>query len=284
MKVLITGAGGQVASALINEVPHGYSVRAVTHRELDITDVAVVAQQLDSFVPSVIVNCAAYTAVDRAEHESGVAETVNVNGAAVLANAASNLGSRLIHLSTDYVFDGNASRPYLPEAMTHPLSVYGRTKRDGELAALQGCADTVVLRTSWVYSRTGSNFLTRMIELMNSRPEIRVVADQIGSPTWAGSVARAIWACIEHPKLRGIMHFADCGVATWYDFAVAIAEEAQVRGLVQKPSRIVPIYTHEYPTAARRPAYSVLDSGETREALGLAPTHWRSQLRAALGD
>jgi dTDP-4-dehydrorhamnose reductase len=284
MKVLVTGADGQVARAVLASAPPGASVVGRAHRELDITSLDAVLACVREARPDVIVNAAAYTAVDRAETEPTIAAAANAGGPQHLARAASELGARFVHLSTDFVFDGNASTPYRPEAETHPLSVYGLTKRDGEQAALGAWPErTVVLRTSWVYAARGSNFVRTMLRLLAAKGEARVVSDQIGTPTSADSLARAIWAILARPTLRGIHHFTDAGVASWYDFATAIAEEAATLGLLTATASVAPITTAEYPTAARRPPFSVLDKSSLAAA-GIVPVHWRKALRPVLEE
>jgi dTDP-4-dehydrorhamnose reductase len=190
-----------------------------------------------------------------------------------------------VHLSTDFVFDGTGSRPYATEARTNPLSVYGRTKLAGEKAVLEGLRDkSVVLRTAWVYAAEGANFVRTMLRLMAARGSVRVVADQVGSPTAADSLATVIWAIAARSELHGIYHWTDMGVASWYDFAVAIAEESALLGILPAGVRVEAIATDEYPTAARRPAYSVLDKRSLLAQLGVPAPHWRTALRAVLKE
>jgi dTDP-4-dehydrorhamnose reductase len=284
MRVLVTGARGQVGAALLASAPPAFAVTGLSHQDLDITDEAVVLNSVRTHRPDVIINAAAYTAVDRAEAERDAAERINAHAPRYLASAAREIGARLVHLSTDFVFDGTASVPYLPQAATNPLSTYGRTKRAGELAVLDVLpANSVVLRTAWVYSAHGTNFLRTMLRLMAANGQVRVVADQIGTPTAAHSVAGTIWKIVEHGAITGIHHWTDAGVASWYDFAVAIAEEGFRSGLLPADVTVTPIATHEYPTPARRPHYSVLDK-TSLSALQIAPIHWRAKLRAVLGD
>jgi dTDP-4-dehydrorhamnose reductase len=285
MKVVITGAQGQVGRAVAHSAPANTEIVAVTHGELDIGD----AQAVDRFVgatrPDMIVNAAAYTAVDRAETEPERARLANAAGPANLARAAARTESRLIHLSTDFVFDGTASTPYRPNDSTNPLGVYGATKLAGELAVREILAGrSIVLRTAWVYDASGRNFLLTMLRLLRERGTVRVVSDQFGTPTAAHSVAQAIWAIIERPSVTGILHWTDSGVASWYDFAVAIAEECAAAGKVSATVRVVPIVAAEYPTPAKRPGFSVLDKTATCAALELTPRHWRENLRQVIGE
>lgn len=284
MKVLITGAGGQVGRLLAGSAPTQVQVAACPHHELDIADEHAVLSCVRRLTPDVIVNAAAHTAVDRAESEPDLARRINTDGPRHLALAAREIGARLVHISTDFVFDGASSVPYRPDAATSPLNVYGVTKRAGEEAVLGVLPErSVVLRTAWVYAAEGRNFVHTMLRVMRANGSVRVVADQIGTPTAARSVADTIWKLIQMPQVTGIHHWTDAGVASWYDFAVAIAEEAAERGLVPSGVTVVPITTHEYPTPARRPAYSVLDTGSLM-SLGIVPVHWRKRLRSVLGE
>ncbi len=285
MRVLITGARGQVGRAVIQAAPANVQVIAVVHDELDIGNALLVNQFVQTRRPDVIVNAAAYTAVDRAETETEQAYLANATGPANLASAAASSGARLIHLSTDFVFDGMSSVPYRPDDPTNPQSVYGTTKRAGELAVCEILpAHSVVLRTAWVYDATGRNFLLTMLRLMHERGVVRVVADQFGTPTATHSLAAAIWAIVARPSLEGIHHWTDAGVASWYDFAVAIAEEWALRTKADAAANVIPIGTSDYPTPARRPRFSVLDKTGTAAALGMMPHHWRQNLRRVIGE
>jgi dTDP-4-dehydrorhamnose reductase len=285
MKVMITGGGGQVATALLKTKPPRTDVVCVTHSELDISDPDAVMQMVAKERPAILVNAAAYTAVDRAESETDLAFKVNADAAGYLAAAAKSNKVRFIHISTDFVFDGTQSRPYKPNDSTNPLNVYGSSKLAGERKVteiLDGRA--IILRTSWVYAAMGNNFVNTMLRLMRERQSLRVVSDQVGSPTWSNSLARAIWALISHSGLAGIYHWTDAGVASWYDFAVAILEEAYVLGLLHHEVELIAIATEDYPTPARRPAYSVLDRRGIEHACGIRPPHWRVTLRNMLRE
>ena len=263
----------------------GWRVVAPRADELDITDPIAVKAYIASGPWSAVINFAAYTAVDRAETDITNAWRVNALGPAALAEATANAGIPLIQLSTDYVFDGAASEPYQPTDATHPLSVYGRSKLLGESVVFEVLgARAVVLRTAWVYAPQGKNFLLTMLRLMQERGAVRVVADQHGTPTAASSIAHAIWAIAERPQLHGILHWTDAGTASWYDFAVAIAKEGRAAGLLSKPVEVTPITTADYPTAAHRPANSVLDTHESSRQLGFRPDPWQVNLRATLAD
>jgi dTDP-4-dehydrorhamnose reductase len=284
VKVLITGAGGQVGRILSSDAPPGVEVLGCGHKDLDITAAGSVSDYVQQHAPDVIINAAAYTAVDRAESEPELARKVNADGPRYLASAARAQGARFIHLSTDFVFDGAASVPYRPEAATNPLGVYGVTKLTGERAVLEELPErSVVLRTAWVYAAEGGNFVRTMLRVMNANATVRVVADQVGTPTAARSLAETIWQLVAKPDITGIHHWTDAGVASWYDFAVAIAEEGAQLGLVPPDVTVNPIATAEYPTPARRPSYSVLDK-TSLTSRGLMPLHWRKRLRTVLGE
>jgi dTDP-4-dehydrorhamnose reductase len=285
VKVLITGAGGQVGTALSARLPVGVELTNVTRSELDIADPQQVRRVLMAVRPDAIINAAAYTAVDRAESEPERARAVNEIGPRNIAEVAAQIGARVIHISTDFVFDGESSKPYAPDATTRPLSVYGKTKLAGELAVSSVLPGrSVILRTAWVYAPTGHNFVRTMLRLMQEKGAVRVVADQIGSPTAASSVAAAIWQIVARTEIAGALHWTDAGVASWYDFAVAIAEEAAALGMLPSAVTVDPIATSEYPTPARRPRFSVLDCRETRALTGMPATHWRANLRRVLGE
>ena len=283
MKVLITGAHGQVGRSLLATVPEAVTAIGLSHAELDIGDAAAVHRVIAAQRPQVILNAAAYTAVDRAETDSESARRVNALGPRHLAEAAAAQGARLLHLSTDFVFDGRSSTPYTPEAPTAPLGAYGRSKLEGEQAvrALLPQA-SVVLRTAWVYAAQGRNFLLTMLRLMAEQHQVRVVCDQIGTPTAASSVAEVLWALTARPEISGVHHFTDAGTASWYDFAMAICEEATRLGLLPPGVTVTPIRSAEYPSAARRPAYSVLDCSTLLAALPVPQRHWRDTLRETL--
>ena len=284
MKVLVTGAGGQLGRALLTGHPAGASVVALDHAALDITDAAAVAAQVRAVRPDWIFNAAAFTAVDAAERQAEAAHALNAQAVGHLARTAADVGARLIQVSTDFVFDGRSAIPYAPASPVAPLSQYGATKREGELQAEGAACGAIIVRTSWVYAAQGKNFVRTMIDLMRSHPALRVVYDQIGAPTWVRDLAGALWLFAERAVPAGIYHWQDAGVASWYDFAVAIQEEALARGLITAPIPIEPIRTADYPTPARRPAYSVLDVATSVAAIGRRPEHWRANLRKMLDE
>ena len=282
MKVLVLG-GGQIARAVGAAAPAQHEVVTRTHSELDIVDEKALARALGEVKADWIVNAAAHTAVDLAEDEAAKATAVNDTAVALIDRAAAREGSRLLHLSTDFVFDGESTRAYLPADQTNPLNVYGSSKLGGERHVLAGGAG-IVLRTSWVYAASGKNFVLTMLRLMKEKDRINVVCDQIGAPTWATSAAAAIWGLIDVQAAPGIYHWTDLGVASWYDFAVAIQDEALARGLLPREVPILPIHSSEYPTKARRPAFSVLDSASTRSLITAPARHWRHNLRVMLDE
>lgn len=284
MKVLIVGAAGQLGRALQRTVPEHIELIPWDRSQLDLSQTDAIAARVQSVRPAVLINASAYTAVDLAESQPQQAHAINAQAVGALANACAAQGTKLVHVSTDFVFDGALGRPYRPSDATAPLGVYGISKVVGEkLIAAQSNLNWSVVRTAWVYSSTGKNFMLTMLRLFKERPVVRVVADQVGTPTSAGSLAQCVWRAATGDA-RGILHFTDAGAATWYDFAVAIYEEAQALGLVTNTVDIQPIRTSEYPTPARRPSYSVLDVSATYEALGVKPVHWRTNLREVLRE
>ena len=284
MKIVVTGANGQL----------GRSIRrlSVEHRELDFifTDIdsldignrdAVLAFA-ETHPVDFIVNCAAYTAVDKAEEEEEQCRRINTDAVAYLGEAAQHIGARILHVSTDYVFGGDSYMPYQESDLVSPTSVYGRTKLAGEKALSAVCPDAIIVRTAWLYSEYGHNFMKTMLRLGAERPEIRVVNDQIGSPTYAGDLAEAILSLLEKERQgeqnSGIYHYTNEGVCSWYDFAHSII---RIAGL---PAKVIPIPTREYPTAAKRPAYSVLSKEKIKREYHWVIPHWEDSLRKCLAN
>ena len=282
MKVLVTGAGGQLGRALQATAPAGGDLLALDHAALDIGDAAAVAARVRETTPDLVVNAAAYTAVDKAEGDAEAARRINAEAPGHLATAAAAIGARFIHISTDFVFDGASGTPYRPDHPTAPLGVYGATKLAGERAVQAAHSGGLIVRTAWVYGDTGHNFVRTMLRLMAERHEVRVVADQVGTPTYAVGLARALWA-LDAAGAIGIHHWTDSGAASWYDFAIAIQEEALVLGLLARAVPVIPIATSDYPTPARRPSYSVLDKSAAVALVGAPAPHWRVHLREMLG-
>lgn len=280
MRVLVTGANGQLGGALQRFAPTWAEINAIDVDDCDLTDVPMLRARLVVEAPDLILNAAAYTAVDRAESDEALARAINAEAVGVMVEAMADTGGKVVHVSTDYVFDGTASTPYAPDAARGPQSAYGRTKAEGEDRLR---AEDILVRTAWVYEAGGANFVRTMIRLMKERDELRVVADQVGAPTWATGLARTIWALVEKGA-TGTFHHCDDGVASWHEFAVAIAEEAHALGLIPRIPAIHPITTAEYPTPARRPAFSLLDCSKTRAFLGDTPVAWRDNLRLMLKE
>jgi len=277
--ILVTGSNGQLGNEfkqLSNSYPR-YKFIFASRDELNITDRDSVNNLFNSFVPSYCINCAAYTAVDKAE--TGIEEAFNVNSkaTAILAATCKEFNTQFIHISTDYVFDGTASVPYTEESKTNPVSIYGKSKLEGEQKATEANPGSIIIRTAWVYSQFGKNFVKTMLRLMNDKTEIGVVNDQVGSPTYAADLAIAIMRIISsgnwHP---GHYHFSNQGIISWFDFANAIKE------LTGNNCKVNPISTSQYPTPARRPAYSVLDSTKISKAYNIPLTGWEQSLKICL--
>ncbi len=283
-KILVTGSKGQLGYELMKRCPAGTECLGVDLPDADITSREQVVRLCREFSPDVLINAAAYTAVDRAETEEEAARRVNVDGAENAAAACRLSGCRLIHISTDFVFDGASHRPYRVTDQPAALGVYGETKLLGEKAVLKELPEAAVVRTSWLYSSHGRNFVKTMLSLMAEGKQLKIVSDQVGSPTWAGGLAEALWEAVRVPGFSGIHHWSDNGAASWYEFAVAIQEEAVSLGLLAGKTRIEPIKGRDYPSPAARPAYSVLDTSETRQALGMEGKQWRENLKIMLRE
>ncbi len=281
MRVLVAGAAGQLGRALAATAPAGIELLAPDEASFDILDEGRVDSTVMAARPALVVNAAAYTAVDRAESEPERAQAVNARAAGRLAAAAAAAGARFVQVSTDFVFDGTLGRPYRPDDAPNPLSVYGRSKLAGERAVAAAHAGALIVRTAWVHAAGGQNFVATMLRLMRERDAVSVVADQMGTPTHAASLARAIWA-LDAAGATGIHHWTDAGVASWYDLALACQEEALAIGLLDRAVPVIPISTADYPTPARRPGIAVLDKSATWALTGPAD-HWRVELRRMLG-
>lgn len=279
MKILITGANGQLGTELheILECEFPGQTLYTDVQELDLTN----AKAVDSYVANNeithIVNCAAYTAVDRAEEEKMLCAAVNTDAVKNLAMAADANGAKIIHISTDYVFDGTNHRPYRESDKVNPISQYGTTKRKGETLLLALAPQAIIIRTAWLYSAHGKNFVKTMLRLADSQPEIKVVCDQIGTPTFARDLARAVVKVLQsHQWVPGIYHFTDEGAASWYDFAKAIFR------IAGKDVKVTPIPTEDYPTPASRPSYSILDRTRIKATYGIEIPHWEEALADCL--
>jgi len=280
MNVLLIGANGQLGHELIRTYPQrmGVVLNALDFPDIDITDRTSLDQSIKKNVPDLIINAAAYTNVDGAEQDRDNAYDVNSNGAKNLAQICQERRLRLVHISTDFVFSGAHNRPYKPHDKTMPLSVYGKSKLEGENAVLEILdKDALIIRTAWLYSSHGNNFVKTMLRLMAEKESLSIVDDQIGTPTWAHGLAKILWKAVQN-NLAGIYHWTDFGIASWYDFAVAIQEEAHAAGILLKKIPLIPISTDQYPTPAQRPFFSVLDKTAICESLDVEPVHWRVQL------
>lgn len=316
-KLLLIGQDGQVGQDLLKVLAPMGEVVGVGRPQLDLTQLNQIQQMIVEVSPDLIVNAAAYTAVDQAESEPNLAHAINAAAPQQMAATAQSIGAALIHISTDYVFDGTKNTPYTETDLTHPLSVYGQSKLAGEVGIQQIHQQHpdlryAILRTAWVYGVGGKgNFVKTMLRVGAAREEIRVVADQVGTPTWSADIAKAI-AALCNPlisnsaeisgaekshetggstsgdlgdligDLSGIFHFTNAGVTSWYDFAVAIFEEAEGLGLPLKLKQVVPITTAEYPTPTQRPAYSVLATQKIQKCLNVPIPQWRQSLRQML--
>jgi dTDP-4-dehydrorhamnose reductase len=307
-KILLIGKGGQVGRELSLLLPSFADVVALGHSQLDIGNCQAVRQAIQATQPRIIVNAAAYTAVDRAESDEAKARAINAVAPAVMAEEAKTLGALLVHYSTDYVFDGTKRTPYVEEDPPNPLSAYGRTKLAGEQAIQQSGAEYLIFRTAWVYARQGRNFLLTIMRLATQREELKIVNDQIGSPTFAGEIAANSSRIIEIlyrddadkssvSTVAGVYHMTAAGETSWYEFAKAILDEIS-RSAMDSPwlveatnhrpliaRRVTPIETREYPTPARRPSYSVLSNERLARVFGVHLPDWRAQLHSAFcGD
>lgn len=286
-KILLTGITGQVGQELQQTLLSLGEVVGVSRQELDLSQSEQIQQQIAEIQPDLIVNAGAYTAVDKAETETALAMAINADAPKAIAQAAQDIGVTLVHISTDYVFNGQNHTPYLETDQTDPLGVYGQSKLLGEMGVRENCDRHIILRTAWVYgSRGHGNFVKTMLRLGSQRQELKVVADQIGSPTWSYDIAVAITnllaKSVDNSEIKGTYHFTNSGVASWYDLAVATFAEAKQLGFPLKIERVLPITTADYPTPTQRPAYSVLSKVKITEALGSYPPHWRESLRKML--
>ena len=285
MKVLITGKDGQLGHELLKTSPADVDCLACGKQELDITSLESIQSAVSAFPPDVIINAAGYTAVDKAEEQREVAFQVNAAGVRNIISVIKPKGIKLIHLSTDFVFSGNSNKPYVPSSPVDPIGVYGKSKAEGEKIILDEYPDnSLILRTSWLYSTHGHNFVKTMLRLMQEHDELKIVSDQTGTPTWARGLARVIWSFCKLSDVSGIFHWTDDGEATWFDFAVAIQDEALDIGILDNKINIIPVRTVDYPTPAKRPSYSVLDKQSTWDIIGLRSPDWRKSLREMLAE
>ncbi len=290
MSILLVGDRGQVGQELVKTLaplePVLGPVTAVGRQQLDLTDLEAIATQVATTQPQIIINAAAYTAVDKAESEPELAYRINAEAPQALAQSAAQCGAALIHISTDYVFAGQAGSPRCETDATAPLNIYGKTKLAGEEAIRAALDQHIILRTAWVYGSQGKgNFVKTMLRLGKDRHQLNVVADQVGSPTWARDIAIAVAQLSEKVvQVPGTYHYTNSGVASWYDFAIAIFQEARALGMPLQVQTVNPIVTAAYPTPAQRPAYSVLNCQKLAHTLGHSAPYWRESLRAMLTE
>ncbi|MGR5342244.1 dTDP-4-dehydrorhamnose reductase [Vibrio astriarenae] len=308
VKVLVTGKGGQLAWELEQTLPPHIELISLGIDELDITDNQAVFAACIEHKPALVINAAAYTAVDKAESDRDTAYAVNEQGSENLALACKEINAPLIHVSTDFVFDGSNTSPYQPEDTPNPINIYGDSKLQGDIKVSQILGNqATIIRTAWVYSAHGNNFVKTMLRLMAEKDSLGIVYDQVGTPTWAKGLAQMIWALVDEkqknnklevntdtslsslseanfPLLTEILHWTDAGVASWYDFAVAIQELALEKGMLEKEIPVGPIPESAYPTPAKRPSFSVIDKTTAEKASGLKTIHWRKQLSSMLDE
>ena len=287
MRVLITGAHGQIGQELLHSAPQSWQVHGLSSSELDITDAQQVMATVQALQPQLIINTAAYTAVDQAESNNQQAYAVNQYGAANLAKAAEVLDCPLLHLSTDYVFSGEHTHPYTEQDTTAPCNIYGSSKWLGEQAVRELCPQHIILRTSWVFGMYGNNFVKTMLRLAQDRDALSIVSDQVGGPTSARSIAQLLWQIAEQYRstgdcLWGTYHFSGAPACSWYDFAHEIFKQAAELKLIQHSPALTPINSSDYPTPAKRPAYSVLDNSKIQQQLNICPSDWKSELQLML--
>ncbi len=283
MKVLVLGAGGQLGWELQRTYPPDVTLVFCDVPEVDFFSSDSIFKCITATRPDCIINAAAYTDVDKAEQEPAAADRINHAAVLEIARLCRQHHIFMVHISTDFVFSGRHFKPYHPNDTPDPESVYGKTKLAGEQAVRKNLDEFLIIRTAGLYSSHGSNFVKTMLRLMQGKPEIKVIDDQIGTPTWAHGLARAVWTAMDK-NIQGIFHWTDAGVASWYDFAVAIQEVGIRAKLLEKTIPIVPVSSSQYPTPAKRPMYSVLDKSSFWQKLGMTPVCWRVQLRSMVKE
>jgi len=284
VKVLLLGSNGQLGWELQRTRPHNIILSSCDFPKVDFCSTESIKQCINTTQPDCIINAAAYTAVDKAEQEKDLVFRINHQAVLEITELCKQNNIFLVHISTDFIFDGQNHKPYHPQNTPNPESIYGESKFRGEQAIHTILNDrTLVIRTAWLYSSHGQNFVKTMLALMKQKKELRVIDEQIGTPTWAYGLALSIWNALEK-KLTGTFHWTDAGVASWYDFAIAIQEEGLQAGLLDKSIPILPVPAHQFPTSAKRPMYSVLDKTAFWQATDIKPVHWRAQLRSMLKE
>jgi len=299
MKILITGKGGQLAWELEQTQPQQVEVICLSAQALDITDPVLVARLIKQHQPTIVINAAAYTAVDKAETDEATAYAVNDLGSEYLAKACLQNNAKLIHVSTDFVFDGNKTTPYQTDDTTNPINVYGASKLAGDIKVNEILgAQATIIRTAWVYSANGNNFVKTMLRLMAEKDQLGIVYDQVGTPTWAKGLAKMIWSLIDKSEplepsseaqlnlssTATLLHWTDAGVCSLYDFAIAIQELGIEKGLLDRAIPVRPIPASAYPTPAKRPNFSVIDKNSAEQKSGVETTHWRQQLSTMMDE
>lgn len=280
-KILITGSNGQLGRSLQKELAGDSNIEAIFTdvEQLDITDREAVDRFIADNKIDIIINGAAYTAVDKAESDDLTAARINTEAVGYIAESARKHGVKVIHISTDYVFSGESFRPIAENDEPYPHSIYGRTKLEGEGLLTAFCSDSIIIRTAWLYSEYGNNFVATMLRLGRERKDIRVVSDQIGTPTYAGDLARTIHVILQHPDWRpGIYHYTNEGVASWYDFAIAIFRLSGI------DVDVTPVSTRDYPSPAKRPLYSVLSKNKIKKTFNLKIPYWEDSLKKCLNS
>jgi dTDP-4-dehydrorhamnose reductase len=294
MKVLLTGKNGQLATELAGLTPNHVKLICLSSSELDISDQISVDTTLSYHNPDLVINAAAYTAVDKAESDQQTAFNVNALGSEYLAKACKKINAKMIHISTDFVFDGAKTTPYQAIDQTNPINVYGASKLAGETKVNDILGEqATIIRTAWVYSKHGHNFVKTMLRFMAEKEQLGIVYDQVGTPTWAKGLAEMIWALVSSSEANShlvsqkeatVLHWTDAGVCSWYDFAIAIQELALEKKMLKKAIPIRPIPASDYPTPAKRPSFSVIDKSIAEKVSGLQTLHWRKQLSSMMDD
>ena len=284
MRILVTGSTGQLGFEVVRAFsPSGHEIIAPERSELDFLNPGQVAERVRHIQADWVINCAAYTQVDRAESQVEQAFVINRDSAGQLAGAVAGYGGNLLHVSTDFVFDGKQSRPYREDDVARPLGVYGRSKREGEQAVRSALPEATILRTAWVYGVHGHNFVKTILRVAREGKPLRVVDDQVGSPTWARDIAGAIGTLVQN-RASGTYHYTSAGSTSWHGFATAILAGAEAAGFALETTSVEAIPTSGYPTPAQRPAYSVLDTGKIQSLLTAPIPHWRDSLNRMLKE
>lgn len=285
LKYLITGAKGQVGSLLVQQLSHENDIEVIgfDKEQLDIRDKLAVSEKVNQIKPDIIINAAAYTAVDRAETEIVLAENINIEGPRNLAEIANTLNIPILHISTDYVFEGNGNQPYTEDDTVNPQNIYGKTKLLGEIAVQKANPKSIILRTSWVFGEYGNNFVKTMLRLAKVKSELSIVSDQYGGPTYAGDIAKALITIADSILTKnnqhfGIYHFSGMPYVSWFEFTQNIFEQAKLQKLLQNVPHLYAITTADYPTPAKRPKNSRLDLSKIEKIFAIAPSDWRKAL------